>query len=109
MKAVVHRKDERADHAYHIPVAVQGQGEPNRAGSSSRGIAGPRPRIASATTGADAGPVEMPHGPRRRGGAATRGRRRGAGRDAPRSVTGADPEPTTAGHASDEGPSVRAQ
>ena len=35
----------------------------NRAGSSSAGIAGPRPRIRSVTSPADAGPVEIPHGP----------------------------------------------
>jgi hypothetical protein len=38
-------------------------GVPKRAGSSSAGIDGARPRTRSATRRADAGPVEIPHGP----------------------------------------------
>ena len=36
---------------------------PNRAGSSSAGISGSRPRIRSAASRAEAGPVEIPHDP----------------------------------------------
>ena len=38
-------------------------GAPNRAGSSSAGISGSRPRIRSAASRAEAGPVEIPHDP----------------------------------------------
>ena len=38
-------------------------GAPNRAGSSSAGITGSRPRIRSAASRAEAGPVEIPHDP----------------------------------------------
>jgi hypothetical protein len=38
-------------------------GAPKRAGSSSAGIDGARPRTRSATSRAEAGPVEIPHGP----------------------------------------------